>query len=129
MTRFAPELFSREDMQRLLDKVHGSSPTVVDELKTEVIRMGELHQVLVLLLQERVPLTNLTRILEGVAQVAPHIKEPALIADRIREQLGRDILDRLRDPEGHVKVAVLATSGERGAFTRFRVHDPPPPGS
>ena len=107
LTRFAPELFSREDMQQLLDKVRETSPTVIDELKPDVIRMGDLHQVLVLLLQERVPLTNLTRILEVVAHVAPHVKDSALIADRIREQLGRDILDRLRDSNGHIKVAVL----------------------
>jgi flagellar biosynthesis protein FlhA len=107
LTRFAPELFSREDMRQLLDKVRESSPTVIEELKPDLIRMGELHQVLVMLLQERVPLTNLTRILEVIVQVAPHVKDPALIADRIREQLGRDILDRLRDESGHVKVAVL----------------------
>ena len=107
LTNFAPELFSREDMRQLLDKVRETSPTVVEELKPDVIRMGELHQVLVLLLQERVPLTNLTRILEVVAQVAHHTKDPVVIADQIRAQMGRDILDHLREEDGRIKVAVL----------------------
>jgi len=87
--------------------VRESSPTVVEELKPDLIRMAELHQVLVILLRERVPLTNLTRILEVVAQAAPHVKDAAQIADRVREQLGRDILDRFRDENGHIAVAVL----------------------
>ncbi len=94
-------------MRLLLDKVRETSPTVVDELKPDVIRMGELHQVLILLLQERVPLTNLTRMLEIIAQAAPAIKDPRELADRVREQMGRDILDRLRDDAGKVAVAVL----------------------
>ncbi len=107
LRRYAHELLSREDMRLLLDKVKETSPTIVDELKPDIIRMGELHQVLVLLLRERVPLTNLTRILEIIVQAAPAVKDPMDLADRVREQMGRDILDRLRDDTGKVSVAVL----------------------
>ncbi len=107
LRKYAHELLSREDLRRLLDRIKESSPTIVEELKPDVIRMGELHQVLLLLLQERVPLTNLTRILETVVQVAPHTKSPVEIADRVRLQLGRDILDRLRQDQGRIAVVVL----------------------
>ncbi len=107
LRRYAHELLSREDLRRLLDKVRETSPTVVDELKPDLIRMGELHQTLVLLLQERVPLTNLTKILETVVQAAATLKSPIDLAERVRQQMGRDILDRLRDDQGRVHVVVL----------------------
>jgi flagellar biosynthesis protein FlhA len=107
LRKYSHELLSREDLRKLLDRVRDNSPTVVDELKPELIRMGDLHQVLVYLLQERVPLTNLTRILEVIVQVAPHVKSPVDLADHVRLQLGRDILDRLRDEQGRVPVMVL----------------------
>ncbi|MCA9152920.1 MAG: FHIPEP family type III secretion protein, partial [Planctomycetales bacterium] len=107
LRKYAHELLSREDLRKILDRVREHSPTIVDELKPDVIRMGELHQVLILLLQERVPLTNMTRILETIVQVAPHVKSPVEIADRVRLQLGRDILDRLRDDKGRVSVVVF----------------------
>ncbi len=107
LRKYAHELFSREDLQKLLDKVRETSPTVVDELKPDLIRMGELHQVLLLLLQERVPLTNLTRILEVVVQGAGQTKSPVELADQVRLHLGRDILDRLRDEQGRVGVVVM----------------------
>ena len=104
--RFAAELLSREDLQKLLDKVKETSPTIVEELRPEVIRMGDLHQVLTLLLDEHVPLTNLAKILECIVQHSS-IKSPVELAEKVREHLGRDILDRLRDDEGKVNVAVL----------------------
>lgn len=120
LRKYASELLSREDMQKLLDRVKEHAPTVVDELKPDVIRMGELHQVLVLLLQERVPLTNLTRILETVVQAAPHVKSPLDLADRVRQQLGRDILDRLRDEQGRIAVAVFDPRLEMKLRERLR---------
>lgn len=120
LRKYAAELLSREDMQKLLDRVKEHAPTVVDELKPDIIRMGELHQVLVLLLQERVPLTNLTRILETVVQSAPHVKSPFDLADRVRQQLGRDILDRLRDDAGKVAVAVFEPRLEMKLRERLR---------
>lgn len=120
LRKYASELLSREDMQKLLDRVKEHAPTVVDELKPDVIRMGELHQILVLLLQERVPLTNLTKILETVVQAAPHVKSPLDLADRVRQQLGRDILDRLRDDHGKVAVAIFEPKLEMKLRERLR---------
>ena len=107
LRKHAHELLSREDLRKLLDHVRLNSPTIIEEVKSDIIRMGEVHQVLVLLLQERVPLTNLARILETIVQVAPHLKNPVDIADAVRAKMGRDILDRLRDDEGRVAVTVL----------------------
>jgi flagellar biosynthesis protein FlhA len=104
--RYAPELLSREDLQRMLDKVKQSAPTVVEDLKPDVIRMGVLHQVLVQLLSEGIPVTNLPLILESVVHHAAHLKDPVQLTERVRGDLGRTICDRFRDEEGRVRVLV-----------------------
>ena len=107
LRRYAHEMLSREDLRKLLEKVRETSPSVVDELKPDLIRMGDLHQVIVLLLEERVPISNMTRILETIAHHASKTKNAADLADAVRHQLGRDILDRFRDPTGSVTAIVL----------------------
>ncbi|MCA9215888.1 MAG: FHIPEP family type III secretion protein [Planctomycetales bacterium] len=107
LRRLAHELLGREDMQKLINKVKETSPSVVDELKPEIIRMGDVHQVLSLLLKEKIPLTNLTRILEAISHCAADGKSPADIAESVREYLGREIFARLRTDGGNVSVIVL----------------------
>src|SRR5262249_51680145 len=75
--RHAHELLSREDLKTLVDKVRETSPVVVDELIPNILTMGALHRVLGLLLEEQVPISNLTRILESLANHAPQTKDPA----------------------------------------------------
>src|SRR5207245_11139840 len=60
--RHAHELLSREDLKSLVDKVRETAPSVVDELIPSQLTMGTLHRVVCLLLEERVPISNLTRI-------------------------------------------------------------------
>lgn len=105
--RHAHELLSREDLKRLIDKVKESAPTVVDELIPNVLTMGALHRVLTLLLEERVPITNLTRILESLANHAPVTKDPTELAERVRVDLGRAICDRFRDESCRIHAVVL----------------------
>jgi flagellar biosynthesis protein FlhA len=105
--RHAHELLSREDLKSLIDKVKESSPAVVDELIPNVLTMGALHRVLTLLLEERVPISNLTRILESLANHAPQVKDPVELCERARTDLGRTICDRFRDEQGKLHVLVL----------------------
>jgi flagellar biosynthesis protein FlhA len=105
--RHAHELLSREDLKSLVDKVRESSPAVVDELIPNVLTMGALHRVLVLLLEERVPVSNLTRILESLANHAPTTKDAAELTERVRTDIGRSICDRFRDEQGRMRALVL----------------------
>lgn len=107
LRKMSHELLGREDMQHLINKVRETAPSVVEELKPEIIRMGDVHQVLALLLKEKIPLTNLTRILEGISHCAGNVNGPIEIAESVREYLGRDIFARLRTEEGSVSVIVL----------------------
>lgn len=107
LRRFAHELLSREDLQKMLNKVRETSPTVVDEIKPDLIRMGVVHQTLIRLLQERVPITNLPVILESLVHHASQVKDPLHLTERIRDDIGRTICDRFRDDRGRVRVIVI----------------------
>jgi flagellar biosynthesis protein FlhA len=105
--KHAHELLSREDLKALLDKVREVSPAVVDEVVPTIVSMGTLHRVLCLLLEERVPVSNLTRILESLATHATTVKDPSDLTERVRVDLGRAICDRFRDANGRIRAIVL----------------------
>jgi len=107
LRKHAAELLSREDLKQLVDKVRETSPSLVDELIPNVLGMGLLHRVLILLLEEQVPISNMTRILECLANYAPAIKDPVDLTERVRAELGRIICDRFRDPQAKLAAIVL----------------------
>ncbi len=105
--KHAHELLSREDLKALIDRVREVSPALVDEVIPTVVSVGTLHRVLTILLEERVPVSNLPRILESLATHAVQVKDPAELAERVRADLGRDICDRFRDATGRMRAIVL----------------------
>ncbi|MBL8848979.1 MAG: FHIPEP family type III secretion protein [Planctomycetaceae bacterium] len=107
LRKHAHELLTREDLKKMLDKVRTFAPTIVDELKPDVIRMGALHQVLVQLVSERVSIADLATILESVINHAATVKDPDEVTSRVREDLGRTICDRFRDAGGKLRVLIL----------------------
>src|SRR5207302_1972486 len=99
LRKHAAELLGREDLKGLVDKVRETAPSLVDELIPTVLSMSLLHRVLVLLLEEQVPISNLTRILECLANHALLVKDPVDLTERVRADLGRIICDRFRDTQ------------------------------
>jgi flagellar biosynthesis protein FlhA len=112
LRRHAGELLSREDLTKLIDKAKETSAAVVDELIPNMLSMGVVHRVLTLLLQERVPITNLTRILESLAHNAPSTKDPEELAERARNYLARAICEPFIDLQGRIHALILEPSLE-----------------
>jgi flagellar biosynthesis protein FlhA len=129
LRRHAPELLGREDLKSLVDKVRETSPSLVDELIPNLLTMGALHRVLGLLLEERVPISNLTRILESLSHHILVTKDPGDLTERVRIDLGRAICDRFRDAQGRLHALVLDPRLEmdfrRAMHEKQLVLDPP----
>ena len=103
LRRHASELMSREDLESLVQKARETASAVVDELIPNTISMGVLHRIVTLLLEERVPVTNLTRILESISNnVADTNKDPRLLADCVRRDLSRAICDPFVDDQSRI---------------------------
>lgn len=105
--RYASELLSREDVSKLVEQAKQTSAAVVDELIPNLLSMGAVHRVLIALLEERVPITNLTRILEALAHYATQTKDPLELADRARSYLPRAICEPFLDAEHRIHAIIF----------------------
>jgi flagellar biosynthesis protein FlhA len=105
--RHAHELLGREDVKVLVDGVHETSPTLVDELIPKVMSMAALHRVLLMLLEERVSIANLPRILESLAGHAPTTNDYADLVEHVRKDIGRSICNPFRNDRGHMRAILF----------------------
>ena len=105
--RHADELLTRDATKHLIDELRQVSPTVVDELIPNVMRLGEVQQVLQLLLREEVPIRQLGIILETLGDYAGRTKDPIWLTEYVRHRLARTLCTRHRDAENRLFVVTL----------------------
>jgi flagellar biosynthesis protein FlhA len=105
--RHAHELLSREDLQKMLDKLKEVAPTIVAEIKPEGLRAGLLHQVLINLLRESVSIAALEKIIESTIVHSGQTKGVDDLTEKVRSDIGPIIVDRFRDSTGRVRVILL----------------------
>lgn len=103
----ADELLSREDLQKMLVRLKETAPTIVEEIRPDIVRPSVLHQVLRNLLAEQVPITSLESILEAVIQHGPGVKDADELTERVRTSVGHLVLERFKSPEGRARIVCL----------------------
>jgi len=111
--RYAPELLSRQDAQRLLDSLAQEHPKVLEELIPHHLTVGGVQKVLQNLLREEVPIRDLLTIIETLADNAPHTKDPDTLTEYVRQSLCRTITGMYRTPEGVLFLLTLAPGIEK----------------
>ena len=107
LRQHAHELLSREDLQKMLNKLREVAPTIVDELKPEIVQAAVLRRVLINLLFEKVSIASLELILESIVHHGLTCKDPEILTDKVREDIGQVICERFRNENGHVRVFVV----------------------
>jgi flagellar biosynthesis protein FlhA len=105
--KHADEILTRDATQHLLDELKKSSPAVVDELLSKILTLGQVQQVLQLLLREQVPIRQLGTILEVLGDYGTKTKDPILLATYVRTKLARTISTRYRDENNVLNVVLL----------------------
>jgi len=88
------ELLTREATRRLIDRVREQSPTIVDELIPGKLSLSDVQRVLQLLIRENVSIRNLATILEALGDRAKTTNDVELLAEYVRQRLGREIVSR-----------------------------------
>lgn len=88
LKRMAYLILEREGTQRLLDLVKDKNPTLVSELLPDLVNVGIIQRTLQNLLRERIPIKNLTLILETIADMAAITKNPDDLSEQTRKRLG-----------------------------------------
>lgn len=119
-----PELLSLQQMRQLMDVVRQTDPAVIEELNNAQVSAGDMLRVCRGLLAERVPIRNLSRICEAVAERARVSKDPEGLLEAARAALGPTICDgwasdgklsvAVLDPPTEARLAGSLTSGDAG---------------
>lgn len=84
----ASRLLSREDVRVLTEHVKATSPSAVDELTPSLLSLAEIQRVLRGLLDEGVPINDLTRIYEALTLRAKASTAPEGLIEAARSALG-----------------------------------------
>ena len=89
----AAEVLSRQDVQALVEELKKESPALVKDVIPEIVSLSTLHRVLQNLLRERVPVRDLARIMEILADFAPQLRDIDQLSEMVRAGLSRAICE------------------------------------
>jgi flagellar biosynthesis protein FlhA len=106
--RHAQEILGRPETNQLLDGLKRDQPGLVEELVPTLVSLGDVEKVLQGLLRERIPIRDLSTILEAIADGARSTKEPLFLTEAVRHALSRAISMRYRAPDGAIHAVALA---------------------
>ncbi len=104
----APELLNRQMVQEILNQLKTKSPASVEGVIPEMLSLGELQAVLRNLLNERVPIRDLSGILEILANNAPATRDPGILSEAVRQSMANTLSAQYRDEKNTLHVFTLA---------------------
>lgn len=90
----APRLLTRTGVQDMLDAVAKDNPETVEDVVPNLVPAPKVHQVLQGLLAEGVPVNDLPRILEAIAQKAPNSTLIEHLVEAARQAIAPVIAER-----------------------------------
>ena len=103
----ADELLSRQDVQKLLDRLAQNYPKVVEELVPSILPLGLIQKVLQNLLKERVSIRDLLTIMETTADSIAISKDPDILTEYVRQRLARSIVKQYETAEGILPLVTI----------------------
>jgi flagellar biosynthesis protein FlhA len=106
--RHAHEILGRPETNQLIEGLKKDQPGLVEEMVPSLVSVGDVEKVLQGLLRERVPIRDLSTILEAIADGARSTKEPLFLTEAVRHALSRAISMRYRAPDGAIHAIALA---------------------
>ncbi len=106
----AAGLLNREDVQSMLTSLKRESPVLAKDIEINA-KLGMVQKVLGALLEERVPISNLEKILEAVADNPGG--DPAQIAEQARARIGRSVVSTHLNAQGKLMAVILEPGTEQ----------------
>lgn len=105
---FAPDLLSRQMVQEMLAQLRQKSPASVEGVVPDMLTLGELQAVLRNLLRERVPIRDLSGILEVLANTASMTRDVNILSEAVRQSMAKTICGQHRDQSNFLHVFTLS---------------------
>ncbi|HNP63445.1 MAG TPA: flagellar biosynthesis protein FlhA [Woeseiaceae bacterium] len=109
----AHELLGHEECQQLLDRLASVSPKLVEELTPKLLPMSVITRVLQNLLEEHIPLKNIRKIAETLAEHGARSQDPDVLSAAVRVSLGRSIVHNVAGTRPELPVLTLDPELER----------------
>jgi flagellar biosynthesis protein FlhA len=107
------ELLLRQDIKDMCEAVREFAPAVVEDIIPDKVPINALHNVLRVLLHERVPIKDIVSILETLANYyAPNVSTDFLV-EKVRETLRRTISSLYTESDGKIHVIALHPETEQ----------------
>ncbi|ACL58522.1 flagellar biosynthesis protein FlhA [Methylobacterium nodulans] len=106
------ELLNHVEVQKLLKELPKEHGELLREIVPSQIATTGIQRVLQYLLAERVSIRDLGTIVEGIAEVAGHVKNPRDIVEHVRARLGRQICAQYQGPGGVLPIITLSPAWE-----------------
>jgi flagellar biosynthesis protein FlhA len=104
----AHEILGRAETTQLLEALKADVPGLVEEIIPALLSVGEVQKVLAGLLRERIPIRDLSSILDAVADASRQTKEPLFLVEAVRHALARTITGRFRAQDGQIHAAAIS---------------------
>jgi flagellar biosynthesis protein FlhA len=120
--KYAEEFLTRQEIQKLMDKVKLEYPIIVEEV-LKVASIGLIQRVLRALLHERVPITDMVSILEAITDVAEVTKSIDILVEQVRARLSRTISNLYKDEDGKIKLVTFEASIEQKLLNKVVEND------
>lgn len=99
-------LLTRADVVSMLEGVRSRQPGLIEELVPSTLTVSDIQRVLQHLLSEDVSIRNIDLIVEALADVGRHSKDPAELTEMVRQRLSHGICHGLR--AGRDQLSVLS---------------------
>jgi flagellar biosynthesis protein FlhA len=109
----SPELLSRQDTKKILDRVAIEHPKVVEDLVPKLLPLSAVQRVLQNLLRERVSIRDSVTVLEALSEAAATTRNPVLLTEYVRQAVRRTIIKPFMNAKGELPVFLLDASLEQ----------------
>jgi flagellar biosynthesis protein FlhA len=113
LQRHAGDLLGPDDVQALLNALADVAPTLVETVVPKLVPLHALTAVMRQLLADRVPVSDLRRILEGLAQIAGQTTSIAAQAEALRPALIPLLLQQFGPINSTLKLVTFAPDLEQ----------------
>ena len=103
----SPELLSRQDTKKILDRVAVEHPKVVEDLVPKLLPLSAVQRVFQNLLRERVSIRDAVTVLEALSEAAATTRNPVLLTEYVRQSVRRTIIKPFLNAKGELPVYLL----------------------
>jgi len=116
-------LLTRQMVSNMIDNLKKRTPAVVDELIPNLLSIGEVHRALQNLLREKIPIKNLSLILESFSDQARISKDTVMLSEAARKALSRNIIEKFLNQENELEIFTINPELEQKLVSNLRKNE------